>query len=165
MCTTNFSTSARNRHVGLTLFCLLLATAFVTGSRLYANSHYRDRACALMWIPSCYACFGLSQTFLGHANTSLQFGAYLGILCGPFRHGWGPAQTICHPEHRVGHEAAVQHDRNRHQRCGSQSPRARRPCIAVMPVIASGAAWPRRRRSARPDVANAWPPLPRSDPR
>jgi O-antigen ligase len=66
--------------LGLTLFCLLLGTALVTGFRLYSDPRYRDRACALMWISSCYACFGLSQTFFGHANTSLQFGAYLGIL-------------------------------------------------------------------------------------
>ena len=66
--------------LGLTLFCVLIGTAFVAGFRLYANPHHRDRACALMWISSCYALFGLSQTFFSHANTSLQFGVYLGIL-------------------------------------------------------------------------------------
>ena len=66
--------------LGLALFCILLGTAFVAGFRLYSNYHTRDRACALMWISSCYALFGLSQSFFSHANTSLQFGVYLGIL-------------------------------------------------------------------------------------
>jgi O-antigen ligase len=66
--------------LGLILFSLLLGTAFVTGLRLYANSSCRDRACALMWISSCYGLFGLSQAFFSHSNTSLQFGVYLGIL-------------------------------------------------------------------------------------
>jgi O-antigen ligase len=66
--------------LGLALFCILIGTAFVAGLRLYSNIFYRDRGCALMWIASCYALFGMSQTFFSHANTSLQFGVYLGIL-------------------------------------------------------------------------------------
>jgi O-antigen ligase len=66
--------------LGFALFCILIGTAFVAGFRLYSNLHCRDRACALMWISSCYALFGLSQSFFSHANTSLQFGVYLGIL-------------------------------------------------------------------------------------
>ena len=66
--------------IGLALFCLLIGTAFLGGYRLYASSDNRDRACAIMWVCSCYALFGLSQTFFSHANTSLQFGAYLGLL-------------------------------------------------------------------------------------
>ena len=33
-----------------------------------------------MWVSACYGCFGLSQAFFSHANTSLQFGVYLGLL-------------------------------------------------------------------------------------
>ncbi len=66
--------------IGLILFVLLLGVAFSAGLRLYRQGVHRDRACTLMWVSACYACFGLSQAFLSHANTSLQFGVYMGLL-------------------------------------------------------------------------------------
>ena len=75
--------------VGLGLFALILGIPFVAGLRLYGRD--RGLGCALMWVAACYACFGLSQSFFSHASTSLQIGAYLGILMWAVPAGGRPA--------------------------------------------------------------------------
>ena len=65
--------------VGLALFLTLLGTA-AFGVSMLARTESRERGLVLLWVAGCYAIFGLSESFLSRAVTSLQFGVYMGIL-------------------------------------------------------------------------------------
>lgn len=66
--------------VGAVLFFAPLAVALVTGLRLALDPERRVWGLAILWVGGSYAIYGLTQTFYGHASTTLQFGVYLGLL-------------------------------------------------------------------------------------
>lgn len=66
--------------VGATLFFLPLAVAFGVGLRLAFDPASRVEGLAIVWVGGSYAIYGLTQTFYGHASTTLHYGVYLGML-------------------------------------------------------------------------------------
>jgi O-antigen ligase len=66
--------------VGAALFFAPLAVALVVGVRLALDPQRRVWGLAILWVGGSYAIYGLTQTFYGHASTTLQFGVYLGLL-------------------------------------------------------------------------------------
>lgn len=66
--------------VGAVLFFAPLAVALVVGLRLGFDPERRVWGLAILWVGGSYAIYGLTQTFYGHASTTLQFGVYLGML-------------------------------------------------------------------------------------
>jgi O-antigen ligase len=66
--------------LGLTPLIALLGIAFAAGVKMAARQETRERGLALLWVIGCYAIFGLSESFLSRAVTSLQFGVYAGLL-------------------------------------------------------------------------------------
>ncbi|MCO5148044.1 MAG: O-antigen ligase family protein [Aquamicrobium sp.] len=66
--------------VGAVLFFAPLVIALVTGLRLGLDPERRVWGLAILWVGGSYAIYGLTQTFYGHASTTLQYGVYLGLL-------------------------------------------------------------------------------------
>lgn len=66
--------------IGATLFFLPLAVAFVVGLRLALDPTSRAEGLIIVWVSGSYAIYGLTQTFYGHASTTLHYGVYLGML-------------------------------------------------------------------------------------
>lgn len=66
--------------VGVVLFFAPLVVALVAGLRFALDPERRVWGLALLWVGGSYAIYGLTQTFYGHASTTLQFGVYLGLL-------------------------------------------------------------------------------------
>lgn len=66
--------------VGALLFFAPLVVALVTGLRMALNPDSRVMGLAILWAGGSYAIYGLTQSFYGHASTTLQYGVYLGML-------------------------------------------------------------------------------------
>lgn len=66
--------------LGAMLFFAPLAVALVVGLRLALDPAERVKGLAILWVGGSYAIYGLTQTFYGHASTTLHFGVYLGML-------------------------------------------------------------------------------------
>ncbi|HTV71833.1 MAG TPA: O-antigen ligase family protein [Rhizobiaceae bacterium] len=66
--------------VGAVLFFGPLVVALVAGLRMARDPVERLKGLAIIWVGCAYGAYGLTQTFYGHSNTSLQYGVYLGML-------------------------------------------------------------------------------------
>lgn len=66
--------------VGALLFFAPLVVALVTGLRMALMPDSRVMGLALLWAGGSYAIYGLTQTFYGHASTTLHYGVYVGML-------------------------------------------------------------------------------------
>ncbi len=66
--------------VGAVLFFAPLGVALVVGLRFALDPERRVWGLAILWVGGSYAIYGLTQTFYGHASTTLHFGVYLGLL-------------------------------------------------------------------------------------
>lgn len=66
--------------VGAFLFFAPLVVALVAGLRLALDGERRVWGLTILWVGGSYAIYALTQTFYGHASTTLHFGVYLGLL-------------------------------------------------------------------------------------
>lgn len=66
--------------IGAVLFFAPLAIALVVGLRMALDPNDRPAGLAILWVGGSYAIYGLTQTFYGHASTTLHYGVFLGML-------------------------------------------------------------------------------------
>lgn len=66
--------------LGAVLFFGPIAVALTVGLRMTLDPAERARGIAIVWVVGAYSIYGLTQTFYGHASTTLHFGVYLGML-------------------------------------------------------------------------------------
>lgn len=66
--------------VGAALFFMPLFISLGVGLRLALHRENRVAGLTIIWVGGSYAVYGLTQTFYGHASTTLHYGVYLGML-------------------------------------------------------------------------------------
>lgn len=66
--------------VGALLFFAPLVVALCAGLRMVFNPDDKVKGLVILWAGGSYAIYGLTQTFYGHASTTLHYGVYVGML-------------------------------------------------------------------------------------
>lgn len=66
--------------VGTAIFLAPALVGLGAAARLVTVPEQRHFALAIIWVIGAYGVFGLTNPYFSHANTTLQFGVYLGML-------------------------------------------------------------------------------------